>query len=83
MQIFTTLHISEEVELFYYSPTFMNIWEFNFFQSPNPLSNFPTRPSVFYPIFHCGLYCRAVSITDNLCTKQGNSSIFGSKFCSL
>ena len=30
----------------------------------------------FYPIFHCGLYCRAISITDNLCTKQGNSSIF-------
>ena len=29
----------------------------------------------FYPIFHCGLYCRAVSVTDNLCTKQGNSSI--------
>ena len=23
----------------------------------------------FYPIFHCGLYCRAVSITDNLCSK--------------
>ena len=29
---------------------------------------------IFYPIFHCGLYCRAVSITDILCTKQGNSS---------
>ena len=28
---------------------------------------------IFYPIFHCGLYCRAVSVTDNLCTKQGNS----------
>ena len=24
----------------------------------------------FYPIFHCGSYCRAVSITDNLCIKQ-------------
>ena len=23
-----------------------------------------------YPIFHCGLYCRAVSATDNLYTKQ-------------
>ena len=34
---------------------------------------------IFYPIFHCGLYCRAVSVTDNLCTKQVNSSIFGSK----
>ena len=22
---------------------------------------------IFYSIFHCGLYCRAVSITDNLC----------------
>ena len=38
---------------------------------------------IFYPIFHCGLYCRAVSITDNLCTKQGNSSIFKPKFCGL
>ena len=37
----------------------------------------------FYPIFHCGLYCRAVSVTDNLCTKQGNSSIFGLKIRSL
>ena len=26
----------------------------------------------FYPIFHCSLYCRAVSIRDNLFTKQGN-----------
>ena len=26
---------------------------------------------IFYPIFQCGLYCRAVNITDNLCTKQG------------
>ena len=83
MQIFTTLHISEEVELFYYSPTFMNIWEFNFFQSPNPLSSYPTRPIIFHPIFHCNLYCRAVSITDNLCTKQGNSSIFFSKIRGL
>ena len=31
---------------------------------------------IFYPIFHCGLYCRAVNIADNLCTKQGNSSTF-------
>ena len=31
---------------------------------------------IFYPIFHCGLYIRAVSITDNLCTKHGISSIF-------
>ena len=30
-------------------------------------------------IFRCGLYCRAVSVTDNLCTKTENSSIFGSK----
>ena len=34
---------------------------------------------LFHPILHCGLYCRAVSVTDNLCTKQGNSSIFGSR----
>ena len=39
--------------------------------------------STFYPIFHCGLYCRAVSITDNLCTKKGNSSIFGPKIHEL
>ena len=38
---------------------------------------------IFYPIFHCGLYCRAVSVTDNLCTKPGNSSIFGSKIRGL
>ena len=38
---------------------------------------------IFYPIFNCGLYCRAVSITDNLCTKQGNSSIFGSNIRGL
>ena len=31
---------------------------------------------IFYPIFHSGLYCRAVSVTNNLCTEQGNSSIF-------
>ena len=30
----------------------------------------------FYPTFHSGLCCRAVSIADNLCTKQGNPSIF-------
>ena len=24
---------------------------------------------IFYPIFHCSLYCRAVCVTDNLCTK--------------
>ena len=29
---------------------------------------------IFYPIL-CGLKSRAVNITDNLCTKQGNSSI--------
>ena len=29
----------------------------------------------FYPIFHCRLYCRAVSVTDNICTEQLNSSI--------
>ena len=28
------------------------------------------------PIFLCRLYWKVVSITDNLCTKQGNSSIF-------
>ena len=38
---------------------------------------------ISYPIFHCGLYCRAVSVTDNLCSKQGNSSIFESKIRGL
>ena len=38
---------------------------------------------IFYTIFHCGLYCRTVSITDYLCTKQGNSSIFGPYIRSL
>ena len=33
----------------------------------------------FYPIFHCGLHCRAINITDNLCTKQRNSSILSLK----
>ena len=28
----------------------------------------------FYPIFHCGLYSNTANITDNLCTKKGNSS---------
>ena len=37
----------------------------------------------FSRIFHCGLYRRAVSITDNLHTKQGNSSIFGPKIRGL
>ena len=23
----------------------------------------------FYPIFHCGLYCREVTVTDSLCNK--------------
>ena len=36
---------------------------------------------IFYPIFHCGLYCRAVTTKVNLYTKQGNSSIFGPKIC--
>ena len=38
---------------------------------------------IFYPIFHCGLYIRAVSITDNLCTKQGYSLIFEPKISGL
>ena len=36
---------------------------------------------LFYLIFHCSLYCRAVSITDNLCTKHGNSFILVLKIC--
>ena len=38
---------------------------------------------IFYPIFHCGLYCRVVNITDNLCTKNGNSSTFEPKIHGL
>ena len=29
----------------------------------------------FYLIFHCGLYWKAINITNKLCTKQRNSSI--------
>ena len=38
---------------------------------------------IFKPIFYCGLYRRAVSIKDNLCSKVGNSSIFGPEICGL
>ena len=38
---------------------------------------------LFYPIFHCGLYCRGVSVTDNLRTKKGKSSIFGPRIRGL
>jgi hypothetical protein len=38
---------------------------------------------IFYPIFHWGLYCKAVSITDNLCIKPGKSSIFRPKILTL
>ena len=30
---------------------------------------------IFRPIFHCGLQIKTANITDNVCTKQGNSSI--------
>ena len=36
-----------------------------------------------YPIFHYSLYCRAINITNYLCTKQGNSLIFGPKIRGL
>ena len=49
---------------------------------PNPLCRkYRTRAIIsrglhtIYPRFHCGLYCRAVSTTDNLCTEIGNSSM--------
>ena len=35
---------------------------------------------IFYPIFHCGLYCRAVTTKVNLYTKQGNSDYFRQKY---
>ena len=38
---------------------------------------------IFYPIFHCCLYCRVVSVADSLFSKQGNHLISGSKFCGL
>ena len=37
--------------------------------------HYKPRLVYFLPHFHCGLYCRAVTITDNLCIKQENSSI--------
>ena len=67
-------------------PIDVNIREVN---GKNCLFHYRTRAIItrglyiFYPNFHCGLYCRAVSVTDNLCTKQGNSSIFGSKIRGL
>ena len=33
----------------------------------------------FTPFFYSGLQCREISVTDNVGTKQENSSIFGSK----
>ena len=38
--------------------------------------------SLLRSFYYRSLYCRAVSVTDNLCSKQGNSSIFWSKICS-
>ena len=38
---------------------------------------------IFYPNFHCYLYCRAISSTDKLSIKTGNSSNFGSKMSGL
>ena len=32
---------------------------------------------IFYPIIRCGLYCRAVSVTDNSFTKQEKFYNFG------
>ena len=38
---------------------------------------------IFTPFFIAVLYCRVVSITDNVSTKQENSSIFGPKIRGL
>ena len=38
---------------------------------------------ILFSIFLCSLYCRAVNITDNFGTKQGNSSILEPKICGL
>ena len=38
--------------------------------------HYKPRLVYFYPIFQCGLYCRVVNITDNLCTKNRKFSIF-------
>ena len=34
---------------------------------------------ILYPIFHCGLYCRAISVTDNYVLNKEILQIFGSK----
>ena len=34
---------------------------------------------IFYPIFHYGLYCRAVSITDKICTEKEILQFLGLK----
>ena len=49
----------------------------------NPYTVISRGLYIFYPIVRCGLYCRAVNITDNLCTKKGNSSNFGPKIRAL
>jgi hypothetical protein len=38
---------------------------------------------ISYTVFHCGLYSKAVSTTDNLCINQENSSILGLKIHGL
>ena len=61
----------------------------SFFYISQKCNNYRTRAIIshgfhnFYPIFLFGLYCRAASTTDNLCTKKGNSSIAGSKIRGL
>ena len=34
---------------------------------------------IFYPIFHCDLYCRVVSVKGNQCTKQENLQFLSHK----
>ena len=41
------------------------------------------RALYFLLHFYSDLYCKAVSITDSVCTKQGNSSIFEPKIHGL
>ena len=48
-------------------------WDLHIFEDFEMSSN--NILSFFYPIFHCGFQSRAINITKNLSTKQGNSSI--------
>ena len=68
------------------------VFKLHFIINPEPFwrcikcNVYRTRPiitcslHIFCLIFHCRLYSRAINITENLCTKQGNPSIKSSVY---